>query len=154
MNTRRHDSVEYTPAQDRRNDVNLVGSWRLAKYIIGMRVGYGSGMPYTEAVGDIPRRTYDPIRNTWGTGGVTATFDDIGGVRNGARLPATKRVDLHVERRFMAGSTAISPYVSVVNATNEKNVLLYLYDFSTSPGTRRTVTQFPILPSAGLSIVF
>ena len=71
-----------------------------------------------------------------------------GGARSGRRL------DLHLQRNFEVRGATVAPYVSVVNATNAHNVLFYLYDYSTAPATRRTVSQFPILPSAGVSIVF
>jgi hypothetical protein len=150
---RRRDTVRYTPSQDRRHDLNLITSWRIRTFIMGARVAYASGMPYTEAVGSQPRRYYDPINRAWGVG-TKASFDDIGGHRNGARYPATHRIDLLIERPFTRGRVSFSPYVSIVNATDARNVLFYTYRFSTSPAARQTVTQFPFLPSAGVSIAY
>jgi hypothetical protein len=154
VGTRQQGSVHYAPANDRRHDLNLVGSWRIAKYVAGLRVAFASGLPYTEIVGEVPRRTFDPVRGTWGSSGGRAWFEDVGSVRNGARLPATQRIDVFVERRFQVRGASVTPYASVVNASNAKNVLFYVYDFATTPGTRRTVSQFPVLPSAGVSIAF
>jgi hypothetical protein len=154
VSRRQQDTIRYVPAHDRRHDLNLVASWRFAKFVAGARIGYASGLPYTEAVGSIPRRHYDPVRSTWGTGGDNATFNDIGGVRNGSRLPPTRRIDLHLQRSFQIRGASVAPYVSVVNVSDAHNVLFYLYDFTTAPATRTTVGQFPFLPSAGVSIVF
>jgi hypothetical protein len=150
---RRRDTVRYTPAQDRRHDLNLITSWRIRKFIASARVAFASGMPYTEAVGSQPRRFYDPVLREWGVDN-KATFEDIGGARNGARYPATRRLDLLVERPFTRGRVSFSPYVSIVNATDAENVLFYTYRFSSSPAVRQTVTQFPFLPSVGVSIAY
>jgi hypothetical protein len=150
---RKRDTITYTPSQDRRHDLNFITSWRVRKFVVGARVAFASGMPYTEAVGQQPRRYYDPTTRQWGST-TRATFEDIGGVRNGARYPATRRVDLLVERPFTRGRVSFSPYVSIVNATDARNVLFYTYRFSSSPAVRQTVTQFPFLPSAGVSIAY
>lgn len=151
---RQHDSVRYTPSQDRRHDLNVITSWRIRKFVAGVRLGYASGMPYTERLGWQPRRYYDPVTRTWGTGGARATFESFGGARNTMRYPATKRIDLHVERPFIRGRASFAPYLSIVNATDEKNVFLYLYRFSSKPAMRQTVTQLPFLPSVGVSIAY
>jgi hypothetical protein len=150
---RKRDTIRYTPSQDRRHDVNLIASWRVKKFVAGARLAFASGMPYTDAVGSQPRRYYDPVSRQWGVG-TKATFQDIGGARNAARYPATRRVDLLVERPFTRGRVSFAPYVSIVNATDARNVLFYTYRFSSSPAVRQTVTQFPFLPSAGVSIAY
>ena len=150
---RMRDTVRYTPSQDRRHDLNVITSWRVRKFIAGARLGLASGMPYTDAVGSQPRRYYDSVNRQWGSGS-KATFEDIGGPRNAARYPATRRLDLLIERPFTRAGVSFSPYVSIVNATDERNVLFYTYRFSTSPAARQTVTQFPFLPSAGVSIAY
>ena len=154
VNTRRQDSIRYAPANDRRHDFNAVGSWRIGRYIAGVRVGVGSGLPYTALIGALPRRIYDPIRSSWSSPSTRATFDELGGARNGDRLPATRRIDLLLQRNIEFRGTTFTPYLSIVNASNEKNVLFYTYDFTTTPGKRSTVTQFSILPSLGVSIAF
>jgi hypothetical protein len=154
MNSRVNDGVRYTPAHDRRHDLNVVGTWRFTRFVTGARLGYASGLPYTDIIGWLPRRRWDPVLNAWGAGGARVFYDDIGDTRNGARLPATRRLDLFVERSFQWRGATITPNASVVNASNAHNVLFYVYDYQTAPGTRRTVSQFPILPSVGVSIAF
>jgi hypothetical protein len=154
MNTRNRDGVRYAPAQDRRHDLNVVATYRFGKFVTGARLGYASGMPYTDIVASTPRRHWDPVTSTWGGGGRRAWFDDIGSDRNGARLPPTRRFDVFAERSFAWRGATVTPSVSVVNAANARNVLFYVYDFSTAPATRRTISQLPIVPSAGVAIAF
>jgi hypothetical protein len=78
----------------------------------------------------------------------------VGGTRNGARLPATQRLDLDVTRQYRVRGTTIAPYLSVVNAYDAKNVFFYIFDYSKSPPTRQAISQFPILPSIGVTIQF
>jgi hypothetical protein len=142
----------YFPGHDRRHDVNLVGNWRLSKYVLGARYGYATGTPYTEIVGEIVRRSFSPVHNAWGIGGSQSQF--IGGPRNAARLPSTQRLDVSVTRNFQWRGTSFAPYLSVVNVYNAKNVFLYVFDYQSSPPRRESVSQFPLLPSAGVSISF
>ncbi|MDB4874599.1 MAG: TonB-dependent receptor plug [Gemmatimonadetes bacterium] len=152
--TRQANGVRYFPGHDRRHDVNVVASWRLKKYLLGMRFGYATGTPYTDIVGQIVRRFYDPGLNAYGTRGSGNQVEFIGGDRNGARLPTTQRLDLDVTRTFRVRGMAVAPYLSVVNAYDAKNVFLYIFDYSKSPPTRQAISQFPLLPSAGVTIHF
>ena len=120
----------------------------------GVRYGYATGTPYTDIVGEIVRRVYDPGFNTYGTRGGGSQTEFIGGPRNGARLPTTQRLDLDVTRSYRWRGTTIAPYLSVVNAYNAKNVFLYVFDYTKSPPTRQAISQFPLLPSAGVTIRF
>jgi hypothetical protein len=152
--SRVHDGLRYFPGHDRRHDLNLVGSWRLSKYLFGVRFGYASGTPYTDIVGELVRRIYDPGLNAFGTRGGGTQVEFIGGPRNGARLPSTQRLDLDVTRKYRVRGATISPYLSVVNAYNAKNVFLYVFDYTKNPPTREAISQFPLLPSAGVTIQF
>ena len=117
----------------------------------------GSGSrrnPYTPIVGEIARRTYDPSTDRSGTGQPQRLLESLGGARNGARFPTTERLDLDVSRMFRVRRATVSPYVSVLDTFNSKNVLVYLYHYSVAPPTRRAISQFPILPSAGVRVEF
>jgi hypothetical protein len=144
----------YFPGHDRRHDFNIVATWHLSKYLLGMRYGYATGTPYTDIVGQIVRRIYDPGFNSYGTRGSGSQTEFIGGTRNGARLPTTQRLDLDVTRRYQLRGMTIAPYLSVVNAYNAKNIFLYVFDYTKSPPTRQAISQFPLLPSAGVTIHF
>jgi hypothetical protein len=147
-------TLRYFPGHDRRHDFNAVASWRLKKYLFGVRYGFATGTPYTDIVGEIVRRVYDPGLNAFGTRGGGRETEFVGGVRNAARLPNTQRLDLDVTRTYVVRGTAISPYLSVVNAYNAKNVFFYVFDYTSSPPTREAISQFPLLPTAGVSIRF
>ena len=121
------DGVRWAPGNDRRHDLNLVATWRLARYRLGARFGYASGTPYTPIVGQIARRVYDPSNDTWGTGNPRVFLEPLGGGRNSARFPANQRLDLDVSREMTYHGAAIAPYLSVVNAYNAHNVFVYIY---------------------------
>jgi hypothetical protein len=148
------DTLNYFPGHDRRHNLNVVASWRLSKYLFGVRYGYATGTPYTDIISQIVRRVYDPGLNNYGTRGGGRETQFVGGQRNGARLPTTERLDVDVTRTFKWRGTTIAPYLSVVNVYNAKNVFLYVFDYTKSPPTRQAISQFPLLPSAGVSVRF
>ena len=154
VSTRSRDGMRWAPGHDRRHDVDIVATWRLAKYRFGARFGFATGTPYTPIVGEIARRTYDPSRDSWGTGNPRLWIEALGGARHAARFPATHRLDLDASREFTIGGASVAPYISVVNAYNAPNVFVYLYDYSTDAPTRRAISQFPVLPSLGVRVVF
>ena len=57
-------------------------------------------------------------------------------------------------RTYSVRGTTIAPFLSVVNSYNAKNVFIYIFDYSKSPPTRQAISQFPLLPSAGVAIHF
>ncbi|HEY7236231.1 MAG TPA: TonB-dependent receptor [Gemmatimonadaceae bacterium] len=148
------DGVRWAPGNDRRHDLNLVATWRLARYRLGARFGYATGTPFTPIVGQIARRVYDPSNDTWGTGDPQIFLEPLGGVRNSARFPATHRLDLDVSRELHYHGATIAPYLSVVNAYNARNVFVYIYNYSTDSPTRRGYSQMPILPTIGVRVAF
>ena len=154
VSTRWRDTLRWAPGHDRRHDLNVVATWRLARYRLGARFGYATGTPYTPIVGEVARRMYDPSRDRWGTGDPAIRLESLGGARNGARFPPNHRLDLDLSREFRVRRAVVAPYASVVNAYNAKNVFVYLYDYSTDRPTRRAISQFPVLPSAGVRVAF
>jgi hypothetical protein len=154
VSSRWRDGERWAPGHDRRHDLDVVATWRLAKYRLGARFGYATGTPYTPIVGELARRVYDPSRDSWGTGDPEILVESLGGPRNGARFPPTHRLDLDASREFQFRAATIAPYVSVMNAYYAKNVFVYLYDYSTDRPTRRAISQFPVLPSLGVRVAF
>jgi hypothetical protein len=57
-------------------------------------------------------------------------------------------------RRFTRGRTNISPYLQIVNAYNRRNVFIYTFDYTDNPPQRQATSQFPFLPSIGLTVEF
>jgi hypothetical protein len=155
VSRREQDDVRYFPGHDRRHNLNVVSSWRLGPYQLGARLGVASGTPYTEMIGQVVRRDFNPATGTWmPPGAPPSDVDNLADTRNGARLPLTQRLDLNISRDYQRGRTTIRPFLSVVNAYNARNVLLYILDYGVAPPIRRTISQFPILPSVGVSVVF
>ena len=154
VSSRSRAGVRWAPGHDRRHDLDVVATARVARYRLGARVGYATGTPYTPIVGEIARRVYDPSLDRWGTGEPPIYLESLGGVRNGARFPATHRLDLEASREFRVRGAMLAPYVSVANAYNARNVFVYLYQYSTDNPTRRAISQFPVLPSAGVRVDF
>ena len=48
----------------------------------------------------------------------------------------------------------VTPYLSVINLYNHKNVLFYFYDFEPDPPTRSGVSMIPFLPTLGVEVSF
>ena len=48
----------------------------------------------------------------------------------------------------------ITPYVSVLNVYNQRNVLFYFFEYDRTPPTRSGVSMFPVLPTFGMEIAF
>ncbi len=152
VSTRDGPQGRFAPVQDRRHNVNLVAAYKPGgKWNYGARLGVGTGTPFTDVVGQIVRRRYDPLRNTFESGALDQHLEPIGGVRNAARFPLFQRLDLSVTREG-TGRLHWRPYVSLVNAYNARNVFTYVFDYAKNPPTRTTFSQFPLLPTVGIGI--
>ncbi|MCO4098059.1 MAG: TonB-dependent receptor [Gemmatimonas sp.] len=142
----------FAPVQDRRHNLNVVTSYRPGGvWSYGIRLGVGTGTPFTDVVGQLVRRRYDPITNSFSTGNQDVSREPIGGVRNGARFPLFQRMDVSVTRT-KPGKRTWAPYFSIVNAYNARNVFTYFFDYSDNPPTRTAISQFPFIPTAGVSV--
>ena len=151
FSTRASDTARFYPGQDRRNNVNLLVSYRRSpKTLLSARLGYASGTPYTYIVGQLQQRIYDINTGRWDTEPPDAT-QVVGGPRNGMRLPATQRLDVTVTREMKKGLT-FSPFLSIVNLYNAHNVFMYDFNYESSPPTRTAYSQIPFFPSVGLTI--
>ncbi|HET9425726.1 MAG TPA: hypothetical protein VFO55_10175, partial [Gemmatimonadaceae bacterium] len=142
----------FFPGQDRRNNVNLLVSWRASpKVLLSSRFGYASGMPFTDIVGQLPRRVYDINTGRWDTEGRTEDVQAVGGDRNAKRLPPTQRLDISVTREMKKGVT-VTPFLSIVNLYNAKNVFMYTFDYQGNPPSRTSYSQLPFFPTVGVTI--
>jgi hypothetical protein len=154
VSRRTRDGRSWAPGSDRRHDLNVVATRPFSKYLVGARFNLATGTPYTPIVGGVTRRVYDPSLDRWGTGDPEILIESLGGVHNSARFPLTHRLDLDVSRQLVVHGATVAPYVSVANVYNAKNVFVYLYKYSTDVPTRRAISQFPILPTAGVRVAF
>jgi len=152
VSTRDGPDGRFAPIQDRRHNLNLVASFRPGgTWNYGARLGLGTGTPFTDVEGQIVRRRYDPLGNTFESGTSDQQLEPIGGARNAARYPLFQRLDVSVTREG-TGRLHWRPYLSIVNAYNARNVFTYVFDYAKNPPTRTTFSQFPLLPTAGVGI--
>lgn len=152
VSTRDGPGGRFAPVQDRRHNINLVASYRTdSKWSYGLRLGLGTGTPFTDVEGQLVRRRYDPVTNSFPTDDRDVDREPIGGVRNAARFPLFQRLDLSVTRTG-TGKLSWAPYLSLINAYNARNVFTYVFDFAQNPPSRTTVSQFPLLPTVGMSV--
>ncbi len=155
VSSRKRGDLEYFPAQDRRHNVNAIASYALGtRTTLSARFGFGTGLPFTDIVGQIVRRSYDPATNTWTALNAVQRFEAIGGDRNSSRYPVFQRLDLMASRRYTRGRATLTPYFQVVNAYNRRNVFIYTFDYTANPPERQATSQFPFLPSIGLTVEF
>lgn len=141
----------YAPAQDRRHNLDLVGSWRRGSYTLGARAMVASGLPTTPIVGSFVRSLYDPGTGHWQTG--SDAIQGIVGGQNAERLPVYRRVDISVKRNTRWFGAAVAPYLSIMNVFNFRNPAGYLYDYDLPP-KRMSFPNLPFVPTAGLNVSF
>ena len=155
LSTRSRDGARYFPGQDRRHSLNVVAAYRARnRMVFGSHFNLGTGTPYTPIVGQMVRRVYDGTRNTWDTGIQRREIEPVGGERNSVRYPNYHRLDLSVERSYLRGRTKITPSLHLVNVYDRRNVFTYQWSYSANPPTKTAISQFPVLPSLGLSVEF
>lgn len=144
----------FAPVQDRRHNLNVVSSWRPGgKWSYGARLGVGTGTPFTDIEGQLVRRRFDPVTNSYVTDNLPVQREPIGGTRNGARFPLVQRLDLSATY-VKAGARQVTPYLSLINAYNARNVFTYVFDYTDNPPTRSAFSQFPFLPTVGVSFAW
>ncbi|MDB4916155.1 MAG: TonB-dependent receptor plug, partial [Gemmatimonadetes bacterium] len=154
ISSRERAGTTYWPGHDRRHNLNLVATYKPgAHYTLSARLGVSSGTPYTDIVGQVIRRSYNPHTHLFDDDR-DKEIDPVGGAHNGSRYPLFQRLDLGVSRSGEWRGMQLSPYFSIVNAYNASNVFIYTFDYTLNPPTRNTVSQFPFLPSFGLTIGF
>lgn len=154
VSTRERNGVAYWPGHDRRHNLNVVGTYKPGShYTFSARLGVASGTPYTDIVGQLVRRVYNPRTHSFDDQGPFA-LEPVGGTRNGERYPLFQRLDLGVSRAGEWRGLHLMPYLSVVNAYNAQNVFIYTFDYTKNPPTREAASQFPFLPSIGLTVTF
>ena len=100
------------------------------------------------------RRTYDPVTTSWTEATQTQGVEAVGGPRNAERYPVFQRLDLSASRRFEWRGASVTPFFQIVNAYNRQNVFIYTFVYEANPPTRRALSQFPFLPSLGVSVQF
>jgi hypothetical protein len=149
---RHGNGATFYPGQDRRNNLNVLMSYRRSSRTqFSARFGYASGTPYTDILSQMPRRIYDINTGQWDTERRTEDIQPIPGERNALRLPATQRFDVSVTREMHKGVN-FTPFLSIINLYNAKNVFMYTFNYQDVPATKTSYSQLPFLPTFGVSI--
>jgi hypothetical protein len=150
--------LTYPPVFDRRLDVDLTVNADVGRGVqVGGRFNYGSGLPYTRAVGAYVYQSFQPLDGTRQATGAGGDDDELAvalGPRNTERYPAYLRLDLGVRKRYEKRWGTLTPYLDVLNVTNRRNVLFYFYEYGHGKATRAGISMFPLLPSIGLEASF
>jgi len=138
--------LDFRPAHDRRHQLNLVSSFDFRPFDLDIRWQFGSGLPYSRALG------FDGFMIVDGNLDV---YKDPGSQRviyekpyNGV-LPTYHRLDVTIERAFeLPGRASLTALAGVVNVYDRRN-LFYLDVF-----TLRRVDQLPFIPTFGVKLEF
>ena len=155
LSTRSRNGVHYFPGQDRRHNLNVVAGYRTRRnYVFGTHFNFATGTPYTPIVGQMVRRIYDGTQNSWDTGIQRREIEPVGGDRNSVRYPHYHRLDVSVQKSYVRGRTTYTPSLQLLNIYDRRNVFTYQWSYTANPPTKTAVSQFPILPSIGLTVDF
>ena len=148
---------------DQRHTVNVVLNYRFTRaFEAGARWRYGSGFPFTPAVGLRPRLSVtsedgETVRElqTNSSGRVLFNVDrgDFSN-RNSARLPDYSRIDVRLNWYTSFWGLNWLFYLDVINIMNRKNVISYNYSVEDAEINKRATTMFPIIPTFGVSFSF
>jgi hypothetical protein len=160
----RAPSITYPPVFDRRLDVDLVLQRELGTDLeLGLRWNFGTGLPYTRPLGSYPYLSpritggsgleWDSGEEDSGTVG-SGSFGVLLGDRNAARYPWRHRLDVSLRWDLQRPWGRMTPYISVLNVYDRRNVLFYFYQFDRDPPVRTGISMFPLLPTVGLEVTF
>jgi outer membrane receptor for ferrienterochelin and colicin len=152
---------------DRRHNINIVGGWKVNSWLeLNTTWTYGSGFPWTRAVGLRPRvievknsetGQLEPRLETDFRGNVLFDVDRGGDENlNKHRLPDYHRLDIRATTYADWFDLDWSIYLDVVNVYNRKNVISenYRVNRETLALEMREIYMLPILPTLGFSVKF
>lgn len=137
------ETLRFRPAHDRRHQVTLVASVPVAGFALSGRWQFGSGLPYSRALGFDRFVLVD---------GIPVLTEDAGTPRvlyerpfNGL-LPDYHRLDISVDRTFRLPLGRLTAQAGLLNTYDRAN--LFAYDLF----TLERVDQLPLIPTFGLKL--
>ena len=135
--------LSYTPAHDRRHQVNAIIQAEKDDISLTLQIQYGTGLPFTQSAGfDIWYLLTPDVDVTSEPGQQRIAY----GEPFEGRQPAYQRVDFWIERRIERGRTVVTLRAGGINIFNRDNLFYYdLFEF-------RRVDQLPFVPSVGLKV--
>jgi TonB dependent receptor/Carboxypeptidase regulatory-like domain/TonB-dependent Receptor Plug Domain len=139
----------FNPRFERRHQLDVGANLTWPRTVLGARLALGTGQPYTEQIGLVDHRFYDPSTGQWSQGGPRF----VRGEHNGARLPGYLRLDIAArrsfEKRWFGQDGVLTPYVQILNVLNTRNVLIGEADSFGRPELSY-LPQLPFLPTFGI----
>ncbi len=149
FSTRWDGFSQYYPVFDRRHNVNLVATYLFGKnkdLEVSMRWNLGSGLPFTPTSGFYQEENFSSGVTTDYTTSNPSYVATLLGEFNSERLPYYHRLDLTVKKQFkFKNESGLEIVASVTNLYDRRNI------FYVNRVSGKTIYQFPILPSLGLS---
>ena len=137
------EELSFRPPHDRRHQFNVLVNTEVAGFDLSARWDFGSGLPFSQAVGFDGFAVVDDVEKA----------SDIPGSRRviyeepfNATLPTYHRMDFSVNRTFSLKNADVTVQGSLINVYNRRN-LFYLDVF-----TLRRVDQLPFVPSLGINL--
>lgn len=140
----------FFPGHDRRHELNIVAARKGARYTTSLRFNLATGTPYTYVLNEFNRRRYDPAAHGFESGDPQFLL----GPRNAERLPLSQRLDLSITRSGKIRGATVSPFLSIMNSYNARNVFSYVFDYTERPPERIGLPQLPVFPTIGVSVVW
>ncbi len=143
--------IQYRTHFDRRNNVNLMGSYTFGKddsWEAGIRWNYGSGFPFTPVKGFYEMQILNDNINPEiqsDNGQIETIYGDL----NSFLLSDYHRLDVSIKKTFnFKKKGRLTASFTITNVYNRKNIFYVdTFDFE-------KVYQLPILPSLGLTYKF
>ncbi len=139
------EELAFNPPHDRRHQVNAVFGATVLGFELGARLAFGSGLPFSRAVGFDGFALVDDVTSIAERPGFRRVIYER---PYDARLPTYHRLDMSVARTFEAAAAEITVQASVLNVYDRRN-LFYLDVF-----TLQRADQLPFLPSLSLKAAF
>ncbi|MGW8264820.1 MAG: TonB-dependent receptor [Longimicrobiales bacterium] len=157
--------ITYPPIFDRRLDVDLVLQRTLRPGLeAGIRWNFGTGLPFTRPLGSYAYLSPSSIPGAgleWERSDPEVEGEEGEGVygvvlegRNRIRYPTRHRLDVSLRWTLDRSWGRMTPYLSILNLYNRKNVLFYFFEYSRSPPVRTGISMFPFLPTLGVEVSF
>ena len=139
------DLFEYAPAHDRRHQINMVASYKIAGTTASLNWEFGSGRPYTQVYGfDLALRIAQLSEQPTRDAGTALTYY---GQPYGARMPTYHRLDVSLSRSFtLSPQIELETKAGAINTYDRNNV--FYYDIN----TLERVDQTPFLPYVSLRV--
>ena len=139
------EALAFNPPHDRRHQVNALASLEVFGFGLSMRWAFGSGLPFSQAVGFDGFALIDDVKSAARIPGFRRVIYER---PFNARLPTYHRLDFSVERTIRFRRAALTGQFSLINVYDRRNI------FFLDVFTLRRTDQLPLFPSFGLRLTY